>query len=63
MCLSGAEVCVDFQCTGLTNSLRSPGPVIRGGWYADGTGAGVLNVKAISTLTFATTGIGFRCAR
>jgi hypothetical protein len=56
----------DFSCFGGNGSgafNQIPGALIRGGFWHDGTLAGVFAVRAIVVPSFAGDSFGFRCAR
>jgi formylglycine-generating enzyme required for sulfatase activity len=53
----------DTTCVGGDGTLHLPGPLVRGGSYADGTGAGVFAVSGVHDPTYQDAGLGFRCAR
>ena len=56
----------DFSCFGGDASFASaklPGAPVRGGFWFDGTTAGVFTVAALNNPAMASDGIGFRCAR
>lgn len=53
----------DDRCFGGDGINQSPGPLIRGGDYSDGTDAGVFAVRNDGTPNSLGQGLGFRCAR
>jgi len=56
----------DLSCfggNGSSSSARIPGALIRGGFWRDGTAAGVFAVRAHVSPSNSDFGIGFRCAR
>ena len=53
----------DHSCVGGDGSVNFPGALLRGGYWVDGTDAGVFSVNGFDDPSSASNGIGFRCAR
>jgi formylglycine-generating enzyme required for sulfatase activity len=53
----------DAACVGGDGTLHLPGPLVRGGSHADGTGAGVFAVTGAHDPTYQDASLGFRCER